>query len=286
MFSGLKENIIKRICVLILRAFNPFFDKIVMILSNIEREKMLENIPPYRLEHYEYSSFSQHGEDGVIYEIFNRIKTTNKVFVEIGVEAGVENNTHLLLENGWKGLWIEGSEDYCNEIRKNFSKKLKSEILFLENCFVTKDNIDAAIKKYFTGEIDLLSIDIDGNDFYVLKEITSIKPRVIITEYNANFFPPYKMVMKYDPDFVWKGDDYYGVSLQNLVDYFHTKGYTLAGCDLSGTNAFWVRDDLFTKEKFPYDTNAKILYHPPRYYSESPKGHKSSSKWDSIKDAD
>lgn len=249
------------------------------VLVNIERIQMCASIPLYRLEHYEHSSFSQHGEDGIINEIFNRIGTSNKIFVEFGAEIGIETNTHLLLASGWTGLWIEGSEKKCQVIKNNFSKKLNEKKLFLENCFITRDNIDAIIKKYFTGEIDLLSVDIDGNDYYVLNAITCIKPRVIVTEYNANFPPPHRMVIDYDPNFVWQGDDYYGVSLQKLVDWADAHGYILVGCDLSGTNAFWVRKDLFSVEKFPYDTDVKALFHPARYYSIGPKGHPASFKW-------
>lgn len=289
MFEKLKKKVREYIHYNIAKALDGFINtnidtnkKILTVLSNIERAKMLESIPPYRLEHYEYSSFSQHGEDGCIYEIFNRIGTTNKIFVEIGVESGIENNTHLLLETGWKGLWIEGSEKHCQEIRKNFSKKLNDGRLSLEHCFVRKDNIDDVIKKYFQGEIDLFSIDIDGNDYYVLDKISSIHPRVVVTEYNASFFPPCRMVIQYDPEFVWQRDDYSGVSLQILVDWFTVRGYTLVGCELSGTNAFWVRNDLFTKEKFPYKTDPTELYHPARMYSEGPKAHPASSKWDSL----
>ena len=286
MFAKLKLKIRKFInrfdIVASLNRIQDFDKRILTVLSNLERDKLLESIPHGRLEHYEYSAFSQHGEDGIICEIFNRIKTTNHIFVEFGAETGVENNTHLLLESGWKGLWIEGSEAKGMEIRKNFKKKIDDHRLFFENCFVNKDNIDGIIKKYYTGEIDLLSVDIDGNDFYVLEKIESINPRVIITEYNANFLPPYRMVIKYDSNFTWQMDDYYGASIQVLFDYFCHRGYTLVGCDLSGTNAFWVRNDLFSKEKFPYDTDITKLYHPARYYLEGPKGHPISSKWDSL----
>lgn len=257
-------------------------DKILTVLSGLERFKMLESIPSSRLEHHEFSTFSQHGEDGILCEIFKRIGTANKIFVEIGVDTGVENNTHLLLESGWKGLWIEGSKEHCGEIRKNFEAKLKDRRLSLEECFVTKDNINETIAKHFTGEVDLFSLDIDGNDYYILDQITAISPRVVVTEYNGNFFPPARMVIEYDPNFVWQKDDYYGASLQVFADWFQEHGYSLVCCDLSGTNAFWVRNDLFTKERFPYSTEIDDLYHPPRYYSVGSKGHPASSKWDSL----
>ena len=91
------------------------------------------------------------------------------------------------------------------------------------------------------GVIDLLSIDIDGNELYLLNKLSQIRPRVIVVEYNSKFPPPFKKSIKYSPNFIWKYDDYLGSSLQQLVDNLKKKNYALVGCNVSGVNAFFVK---------------------------------------------
>ena len=128
------------------------------------------------LERYGFKAYSQNDEDGIIEEIFNRIGTTNKIFVEFGVENGLESNSHYLLHKGWSGLWIDGSEKSVKEIKKLFKKPIYDNKLKVINAFITKDNIDSLISDNgnINGEIDLLSIDIDGNDWWVWNAIKRI----------------------------------------------------------------------------------------------------------------
>ena len=135
--------------------------------------------------------YSQNDEDGIIREIFNRIGTTNKVFVEFGIGNGLENNTLALLFDDWTGLWIDASRDSIHAIRTHFSEIIRNGKLTAVESFITKTNINGLISPYISyDEIDLLSIDIDGNDYHVLKAISCISPRVIVIEYNAKFVPP------------------------------------------------------------------------------------------------
>ena len=120
------------------------------------------------LEPYGYKVYSQNDEDGIIHEIFKRIGTTNKTFIEFGVQDG---------------LWLEGSWEYYGEIALKFRPVIENGQLKVVNAFITKDNINHLFDKAgFTGEIDLLSIDIDGNDLYVWENIETVSPRVVITE--------------------------------------------------------------------------------------------------------
>lgn len=171
-----------------------------------------------RLEKYGYKVYSQNDEDGIIAEIFNRIGITNKIFVEFGVQNGLESNTHLLLLKDWKGLWIEGSESSCREINVLFNEVINgSHQLIVINEFITKDNINEIIQSAnITGEIDLLSIDIDGNDWHIFNEISIVNPRVIVIEYNAKLPPDLEWVMPYNPSRMWDGSDYFGASLKAI----------------------------------------------------------------------
>jgi len=222
---------------------------------------------PLRLEKYGYKVFSQNDEDGIINEIFKRIGTTNKVFVEFGVENGLECNSYYLLMNDWHGLWIEGSKDCCNQIKNNFTVVLDGAkpSLTLINKYITCENINELIESSgITREIDLLSIDIDGNDYHVFKEIDVISPRVVIVEYNAKFPSNFSWIMEYNPTHIWDASDKQGASLKALELLAREKGYRLIGTNLSGVNAFFVREDL-AGNLFAEPATAENLYNPGRF---------------------
>ena len=215
---------------------------------------------------YGYKMYSQNDEDGIIREIFNRIGATNKVFVEFGIGNGLENNTLALLFDGWNGLWIEASSESVKAIRKNMPRIIDSGKLKVIESFITKKNInDLILPNVSPREIDLLSIDIDGNDFHVLDAITCILPRVIVIEYNAKFMPPVIYCMEYDETYTWQQDDFVGSSLKFLEVKLAEKGYCLVGCNLIGINAFFVRKDLVA-DKFLDPFSAEKHYEQARYY--------------------
>lgn len=215
---------------------------------------------------YGHKIYSQNEEDGMILEIFNRIGTTNKTFVEFGVGDGLENNTLALLLNNWNGLWIEGSSRAVNNIKDNFKSVINNQRLKIVEAFITKDNINEIISDNISDkEIDLLSVDIDGNDVHIYNEISVINPRVVIMEYNAKFPPPIMFCVDYNPTNMWQGDDYMGASLKFIEMNLNNKGYKLVGCDLAGVNAFFVRDDL-VGDKFLAPYTAEKHYLPAKYY--------------------
>lgn len=230
---------------------------------------------PRRLEHYAFKVFSQHGEDGMLQEILSRIGTTNKRFVEFGVEDGLECNTHFLLYSGWNGLWIEGNKSAAAKIRDVFVGPLNSGSLKLEERFVTAENINGIISDaQLASEIDVLSIDIDGNDYHVCRAIATVSPRVIIAEYNASFPPPTKWIKPYEPAYVWDRSMYFGASLDAYAAMLAEKKFTLVGTDLCGVNAFFVRNDL-VGACFAEVGDIAALYNPPRYSLAAgyPRGH-------------
>ena len=227
---------------------------------------------PKRLLRYGFKTYSQSDEDGIIQEIFKRIGTGNRIFVEFGVESGVECNSVKLLVEGWRGLWLEGSATRIEQIHKNFQVFLDERRLAVSEAFVAAENIDALLEQGgVTGEIDFLSIDIDNNDYWVWKAITVIQPRVVVIEYNAALRPPLSLVVPYDPERRWDGSNYFGASLEALVRLGRSKGYRIVGCNFSGANAFFVRDDI-AGNHFLDPPTAEEHYEPPRYFFPMLKG--------------
>ena len=241
----------------------------------------LYNNPKYnsskRLNKHEYQVFSQNGEDGIISEIFNRIGTTNKYFIEFGVENGLECNSTNLLYKQWNGLWIEGSSHFSKEVSERFKDLVDGGRLKVQNEFISAENIESLFDKADSPlEPDLLSIDIDYNDYYVWKAITKYKPRVVIIEYNSVFRPDTHFVVKYNANRMWDKTSYFGASLLALEQLGLEKGYCLVGAVFTGSNAFFVRMDLvgdlfeapFTAENH-YEPNRDFLY----YKAGHPKNH-------------
>jgi len=256
-----------------------YFENTAILMKSIEeRDRLLADSKfndPTRLEKYGYKVYSQNDEDGIITEIFKRIGTTSKFFVEFGVESGIENNTLYLLLQNWSGVWLEGSPEHVSAINKNFVHYLNNKKLTVANAMINCGNINMLLMQ--TGcaaqDVDLLSIDIDGNDYHVLEKINVINPRVIVIEYNAKFPPPARWIMKYNPEHMWDGSDMMGMSLQVLEDLALKKGYQLVGTNLTGSNAFLVRNDI-AGNLFTSPATAENLYNPPRYHLMFTTGHR------------
>lgn len=224
----------------------------------------------HRLEHFGRKIYSQSDEDGIIQEILRRLDLNPRSgrFVEFGVGNGWESNTHLLLLRGFSGLWIERSPSQVRDIRNRFRMPLESGQLKLDQSFVTAENIDDLLLSNLGDDRDvvLLSIDIDGNDFWVWKAIKSIAPSVVVIEYNGNFPPPISIVQEYRSDFVYDGTVYCGgATLEALARLATQKGYQLVGCTITGLNAFFVREDLIGGH-FPYALTPANLYEPFRFH--------------------
>ena len=210
-----------------------------------------------RISFIERKEYSQNGEDGIINAIFAMIGTTNKYYVEFGVENGIECNTrYLFTHKGWNGLLMDGSNE--------------GPAINLHKEFITAENIEQLFERHgVPKEFDLLSIDIDGNDYWIWKAITKFSPRVVIMEYNAGFPWEESKTIPYSPEFVWDKTDYMGATLQALVKLGKEKGYTLVATDKNGVNAFFVRDDVL---KGIHMRSPKTLYHPAAYKGK--KGNK------------
>ena len=213
------------------------------LLSELNRKKNIST-----LDEVEFQVFSQRGEDGIIQHLINHIDIPNKIFVEFGVETYTESNTRfLLINNNWSGLIIDGSKDNINFIKKDYIY-WKYDITAVES-FITKENINKIISEYTkVSDIGILSVDIDGNDYWIWKEIDCIKPRIVICEYNSAFGNDKKVTVPYKNDFVRRkehySDLYFGASLAAFCELAEEKGYDFIGTTRAGVNAYFVRKDL------------------------------------------
>lgn len=215
------------------------------------------------LNAYERKILSQNGEDGILEELFARIGTTNSFFVEFGVCDGLEcNSSYFALYKGWTGVMIEGNSDYFGKLLANYASITTVKTAYQ---FITRENIAATFRMmHVPAQFDLLSIDIDGNDYWVWEALAAYRPRVVVIEYNAFFIPPQKKVVAYDPHFSWDGTTYFGASLESLVNLGNRLGYSLIGTDSNGVNAFFILQELVPVSGFA-ELTASEAYHPLAY---------------------
>jgi hypothetical protein len=186
--------------------------------------------------------FSQNGEDGVIAEILARIGIGGGGFVEFGIQDGTEGNTVFLAQvMGWSGVYLEADDDAYAALERRYAATPRVRTV---HAAVEPDTAEALFAQSgVPEEPDVLSIDVDGNDYWIWKAITR-RPRVVVVEYNGSLDPGSRRVMPYTPGFRWDHTSGYGASLGALEDLAAKKGYRLVHTELAGVNAFFVREDL------------------------------------------
>ena len=262
------EPELKTIIYYCLRIRNNEFtlDELPIILNPKQSHLYEKERNDFNINFFERRFFSQWGEDGIIDFIFSEIATTNKFFVEFGVEDGTECNTRYLLEKkGWRGLMMDGGD--------NLKPYVKQE-------FITAANVNELFNKYHVPKyFDLLSIDIDFNDYWIWKSIVNFVPRVVIIEYNSSIPPDESKVVPYDPFAKWDKTNYFGASLFALMKLGLSKGYCLIGCTQRGVNAFFIKNEFIPK--WVKLKTIQELYRPPQYgiiINGKHVGHPSSTK--------
>ena len=223
------------------RKQNIILRNIGLIVSKLNQKESFDEI-----NKYEFQIFSQFGDDGIIQYLINNINFLNKKFIEFGVENYEEANTRLLLEkDNWSGLIIDSGKDNIAYIKKqDFYWKYK---LSVECNLITTKNINSIIKNNgFSGDLGVLSIDIDGNDYWIWKEINNVSAAIVVIEYNARFGENLSVTIPYQEKFKRqsKNNLYYGASLKALFKLAKEKRYSLICTNKNGNNAYFIRNDL------------------------------------------
>lgn len=201
------------------------------------------------LQDAEFKVFSQFGEDGILQYLIAEtgIRRGEDQFVEFGVQDYSEANTRfLLMNNHWKGLIIDGSKAYMDHVRSQ--DLCWRHDLTVVDAWIDRDNINALIGDAgFSGDIGVLSVDIDGNDYWVWERIDVVRPVIVVVEWNSVFGPDHAVSVPYDPAFqrplAHYSCLYWGASIRAFEHLGRLKGYALVGSNAVGNNLFFVRDD-------------------------------------------
>lgn len=220
--------------------------------------------PPIDLTALSKSLYAQGAEEAMLQQVFERVVPRHRYCVELGASDGLRNsNTALLLrEHGWQGLLIEGSDYRFAKLRANWAERAGVRLV---QARVQPEDLDRVLDEAGVPyDFDLLSLDVDGNDYWLWRSLTRHRPQVVVIEYNPFYEPPQRWVMKFNPDHEWDGLTYYGASLESLYWLGKDKGYELICCDAQGNNAFFVERTLY--ERFGLQDNApQLLYRPAMY---------------------
>ncbi|MEX2219559.1 MAG: hypothetical protein WD749_12470 [Phycisphaerales bacterium] len=212
---------------------------------NVERVRRLP--PGAPLREAEFKVHSQFGEDGVIQFLIHHVPIENRSFIEFGVEAYTEANTRFLLVNdNWSGLILDANQGQIESVKRELLARLYDLTALCS--FITKENVNALFSGAgFTGDIGLLSVDIDGNDYWVWEAIDAVSPRIVAVEYNS-VFGLLPVTIPYQPTFSYRQAHptglYCGAGLAALCHLAKRKGYRFVGSTSIGLNAFFVREDV------------------------------------------
>lgn len=264
----------------LLRFFPSTYMSLDMARSNSKLSQMLlmaefakikdGNAPGKSFQDVEFRAYSQNGEDGILLYIFSLIGFKTRQTVEICAGDGIECNTaNLIVNHSCYGLLIDGDRTRVEKGRR-FYQACRDTCPWppkFINAWITRESINALITDAgFTGEVDLLSIDIDGMDYWLWREIEVIQPRVVVIEFNHLWGAGKAVTVPYDPVFQAQmtpyGADYHGASLAAMIKLGRKKGYRFVGCEKYGFNAFFVRDDL--GRPFLPEMKAEDCFNHPR----------------------
>lgn len=214
-----------------------------------------DRAPLARLQDAEFKVFSQYGEDGILQYLIREtgIEREEQMFVEFGVQDYLESNTRFLLQGDhWRGLIIDGSNQYMESVRR--SDLYWRHDLTAVDAWIDRDNINELIGDAgFKGNIGILSVDIDGNDYWVWERIDVVNPVIVVAEWNSVFGPRHAVSIPYAPAFdratAHYSCLYWGASMRAFEQLAAKKGYALVGSNRVGNNIFFVRRDRLGRLK-------------------------------------
>jgi hypothetical protein len=251
MFTGAKRAIKRRL------GFDALHNRVVVLHNQIDDLKMLSS--KMLIDHMnargiyssihevEFKVFSQCGDDGIIQYLIRNAEVDVEKFVEFGVESYSESNTRfLLMNNNWQGLVMDASAENVQRIKRQ--EYYWKHDLTAVHCWVDRENINTVIRDNgFSGLLGLLSIDIDGNDYWIWQSLDVVKPVITIVEYNSVFGDKHAITIPYDRAFnrtkAHYSNLYWGASLRALCILAEQKGYVFVGSNSSGNNAYFVKQD-------------------------------------------
>jgi len=241
----------KYLSFVIKRVFDEEIQKELILKAKLlsSKNKNLKKIK--NLSEVEFQVYSQWGEDGIIDWLINKFPEIPNSFLEIGTENYKESNTRFLLVNkNWDGFLIEAD--------KAAVKNIKSQRVFwkhnlrIENQFITKDNINTIIKKIeVPKKLGLLSLDVDGVDYWILSNLSVLEPSIVVCEYNSLFGQKKSITVPYKKNFIRSDEHYsnlyYGASIKAFIELMKKKNYFLIGTNSAGNNAFFIKKNLWNK---------------------------------------
>jgi hypothetical protein len=248
----------------------PSHTEALLLLLGQQMSRQVAVVPPNEsFRNVGFKVFSQWDEDGIIQYLISHLPMQNKTFIEFGVEDYEESNTRfLLLKDHWQGMVLDASESDIRFIQRD---KIYWEFDLQAKCaWITRENIDSLLKGAgFSEDIGLLSIDIDGNEYWIWEAIQSLRPRIVIIEYNS-LFGLKPVSVPYKENFhklsAHYSGLYYGCSLAALHHLAKRKGYILVGSNVWGHNAFFIRSDVPSEFKGlePEEVYAPTTYRDSR----------------------
>ncbi len=223
-----------------------------------------KQVPPFNTTGFKV--FSQFEEDGLLLFLFSLIGEGSKTFIEIGANDGINSNcSNLAIHFGWSGLFFEGDSKLIRRGQKFYSKiptPYHDKPKYIQ-AIIQRENINQLIEQAgLSGEIELLSIDIDGNDYWVWDALTVVQPKVVIIETHTEFGLE-NIVVPYDPQYMYPGKHpvYHGASVVAMNRLAEKKGYRLVGANDLGMNQIYIRQDLLV-ESLPSVSPESTLWHP------------------------
>jgi hypothetical protein len=241
---------------------NQFLEKYLVLQGSSISKQLLFRLKIDSLADVEFSVFSQWGEDGIIEWLIQQNGDMPEIFIEFGVENFRESNCRfLLIHRNWRGLVIDGNQKCIDIIRKDNISWRHDLSSICE--FITRENINFLIQSSsISGEIGFLSVDLDGNDYWIWESIECVSPHFVIVEYNSAFGDLEPITVPYKDDFIrskaHSSNLYYGASIMALSVLASKRGYTLLGSNRAGSNAFFVRNDrLFIFESLIKNKKAR-----------------------------
>ncbi len=231
------------------RSINRELEKNRLLLGN-QLSRTVRAATYASIQEAEFTVFSQFGEDGILQYLLGKVPVSTKKFIEFGVESYEESNTRFLLQKeNWQGYLIDGGQAHLAFLEAS-GLLWRHDVKVLSR-FLTRENINQCFRELeVQGKVGLLSVDIDGNDFWVLEAIDSVIPDILICEYNSLWGPTACVSVPYQADF-YRTDAHYsnlywGASLAAFELAADRKGLKLVGCNSAGNNAFFVREELLS----------------------------------------